>query len=292
MKNAPAAEAAKQEANKTITIPNGTNMQTSKTLQLLLSKLPPAARRSFRLKKIMHNLVAVSELCDAGCKVQFNDEEVLITHNKEIISKGWRDKSTRLWRIPIVEKQQLTREIIPNEQYANAAVQLNTPDYALHLANSVYDCSTQEQLIKFYHATLFSQTKKTLLEAARRGYLRGWPGLTQAAIRKHLDVEDATIKGHLNQVRQGVRSQTETTDPVQHQAKTNYIFATLADVGGTIYMDQTGRFLRVSSRGMKYIMVCSVYNGNYIKAIPIKNCSEGEFKRAYEYIYNICTKKG
>eukprot|EP00957_Ditylum_brightwellii_P199063 15173919-Ditylum_brightwellii.AAC.1 len=66
-------------------------MQTSKTLQLLLSKLPPAARRSFRLNNIMHNLVAVSELCDAGCEVKFNDEEVIITNNKEIISKGWRD---------------------------------------------------------------------------------------------------------------------------------------------------------------------------------------------------------
>eukprot|EP00957_Ditylum_brightwellii_P057790 4382373-Ditylum_brightwellii.AAC.1 len=68
MKNAPAAEAATQEANKTFTIPNGTNMQTSKALQLLLSKLPPAAGRSFRLNKIMHNLVAVSKLCDAGCE--------------------------------------------------------------------------------------------------------------------------------------------------------------------------------------------------------------------------------
>ena len=126
MKNAPSAEAATQEANKTITIPNGTNMQTNKTLQLLLSKLPPAARRGFRLNKIMHNLVAVSELCDSGCEVRFNDEEVLITHNKEIISKGWRDKSTRLWRIPIVEKQQLTKEIIPKEQYANAAVQVSS----------------------------------------------------------------------------------------------------------------------------------------------------------------------
>eukprot|EP00957_Ditylum_brightwellii_P130024 9916763-Ditylum_brightwellii.AAC.1 len=69
----------------------------------------------------MHNLVAVSELCDAGCEVKFNDKEVIITNNTQIISKGWRDKSTRLWRIPIVDKPTLTRDIIPPEQYANAA---------------------------------------------------------------------------------------------------------------------------------------------------------------------------
>jgi hypothetical protein len=39
-------------------------------------------------------------------------------------------------------------------------------------------------------------------------------------------------------------------------------------------------------------MVCYVYDGNYIEAIPIKNRSEGEFKRAYEYIYEMCTTKG
>ena len=35
------------------------------------------------------------------------------------------------------------------------------------LANSIYNCDTQEQLIKFYHATYFSQTKDTLIKAAR-----------------------------------------------------------------------------------------------------------------------------
>eukprot|EP00957_Ditylum_brightwellii_P133299 10163944-Ditylum_brightwellii.AAC.1 len=73
----------------------------------------------------------------------------------------------------------------------------------MHVANSVYDCSTQEQLIKFYHSTMFSPIKKALTEAARRKYLRRWPGFTQAAICKCIAIEEATVKGHLNQARQG-----------------------------------------------------------------------------------------
>eukprot|EP00957_Ditylum_brightwellii_P012738 962828-Ditylum_brightwellii.AAC.1 len=67
----------------------------------------------------------------------------------------------------------------------------------------------QEQLIKFYHETMLSPVKNTLIEAARCGYLPGWLGLTQAAIKKNLDVDEATVKGHLNQVRQGIQSTQE-----------------------------------------------------------------------------------
>jgi hypothetical protein len=163
-------------------------------------------------------------------------------------------------------------------------VQLSTPDYTAHLANSVYACNTQQKLIKYYHAALFSPTKTTLIKAAQRGYLQGWPGLTQAAINKRLENSEATIKGHLNQVRKGVRSTpvTEEEEIEQSNEKTNYIFASIDDLGGTIYTDQTGRFPRVSSRGMKYIMVCYAYDCNFIEAIPLKNRSNNEFQRAYE----------
>eukprot|EP00957_Ditylum_brightwellii_P047973 3643662-Ditylum_brightwellii.AAC.1 len=53
---------------------------------------------------------------------------------------------------------------------------------------------------------MFSPVKKVLIKAARCKYLGGWPGFTQAVIRKHTDVEEPTVKGHLNQARQGVRS--------------------------------------------------------------------------------------
>eukprot|EP00957_Ditylum_brightwellii_P010819 820252-Ditylum_brightwellii.AAC.1 len=97
---------------------------------------------------------------------------------------------------------------------------------------------------------MFSPVEKVLIEAARRKYLQGWPGFTQAAIGKHIDVEDTTVKGHLNQARQGVWS-TQVEEPKCFQEpdnqKTNFVFATLSDLCGTIHTNQTGQFPRVSS---------------------------------------------
>ena len=53
-------------------------METTQTVELLLAKFPKAARRAFRIQSITHNLVAVSELCDAGCTVYFHKHGVEI----------------------------------------------------------------------------------------------------------------------------------------------------------------------------------------------------------------------
>eukprot|EP00957_Ditylum_brightwellii_P169628 12911414-Ditylum_brightwellii.AAC.1 len=83
--------------------------------------------------------------------------------------------------------------------YANTATAINSADFTMHIDKSVYDCNTQKELIQFYYATILSLIKKTLLEAARQGYLQRWPGFMQVSIRKHIDVENATLKGHLIQ---------------------------------------------------------------------------------------------
>eukprot|EP00957_Ditylum_brightwellii_P171328 13042190-Ditylum_brightwellii.AAC.1 len=121
---------------------------------------------------------------------------------------------------------------------------------------------------------MFSPVKKVLIDAARRKYLQWQPGFTQAAICKHINIEEAILKGHLNQVRQGVRS-TQVEEPECKQEsgnqKTHFVFVTLSDLGGTIYTGQTGRFLRVSSKGYRYVMVAYIYDSNYTEAVSIKN---------------------
>ena len=44
-------------------------------------------------------------------------------------------------------------------------------------ANSIKECKNNQQLIKYYHASLVSHPKRTLIEA-EAGYLKGCPGLT------------------------------------------------------------------------------------------------------------------
>eukprot|EP00957_Ditylum_brightwellii_P087540 6664080-Ditylum_brightwellii.AAC.2 len=65
-------------------------------------------------------------------------------------------------------------------------------------------------------------------------------------------VEEDTVKGHLNQSWQGIQSTQKKDDNVDQEpdnTRTQYISATIADMEATIYTDQTGKILQVSSRG-------------------------------------------
>eukprot|EP00957_Ditylum_brightwellii_P190956 14539971-Ditylum_brightwellii.AAC.1 len=81
------------------------------------------------MPEILHNLVAVAELCEAGCTVTFTKEGVEILHCGRTCDRGWRDVPIRLWRIPIVDKSTPAVQQKIEHSYANAAVQLSTPDY-------------------------------------------------------------------------------------------------------------------------------------------------------------------
>ena len=67
-----------QETNKIPSTPNKAEIVTTETLELMLKKLPKAARRLFRVPDIPHNLIAACELVDAGCGVY------LYKHSAEI----------------------------------------------------------------------------------------------------------------------------------------------------------------------------------------------------------------
>ena len=79
-----------------------------------------------------------------------------------------------------------------------------TPTIAV--ANSLYECSNTHKLIHFYYACLNFPVKSTLILAIKAGYLKGFPGLTVDRVRRHIDVDAASERGHMDQVRQGQRS--------------------------------------------------------------------------------------
>ena len=70
----------------------------------------------------------------------------------------------------------------------------------------VYECNNKEQLTKYYHSSLGSHPKSTLISAAKSGYLRGLPGFNAKSISKFIGVEDTTEMGHLRQTQKGVKS--------------------------------------------------------------------------------------
>ena len=74
-----------------------------------------------------------------------------------------------------------------------------TPTY--QSANTVMVDRTRTELKQWYHATLFSPVKQTLIQATKKLSFATWPNLTIDLINKHLPQYMATDKGHMHQTR-------------------------------------------------------------------------------------------
>jgi hypothetical protein len=148
------------------------------------------------------------------------------------------------------------------------------------VANNVYELGNTGELVNYLHKALFSPTKSALLQAVKNGHLVTWPGLTEAAINKHLKLTPSTAMGHMNQRRQNIRSTSKkpittdiedvTTPNMNSGTKTHLVYAVLVDQGH-LYTDLTGKFPVRSSKGNSYVMVCYVYDCNYVKVVPLKS---------------------
>jgi hypothetical protein len=284
-----------QLPTKTIIQPAGGRMFTTKTLQLLLNKLPDAAREAHCAPGIINNLVSVSVLCDAGCEVFFHSTGCEVTFNGETIIRGWRDLRTNMWRISLLGDG--GSNIIPDDD-DNFAEEVTMPSF---IANGIYECNNTDQLIQFYHATMGYPVISTWCKAIDAGYFRGWPSLTSKRARRFIKVVEETEMGHMDQRRTGIRSTRATTkepdsmEPVP-QTPTNdrshEVYMTITDMDGKLYSDQTGRFPITSNRGNCYVVIFFAADGNYIKSYPVKSRHRTQLLKAYEEVYAFLRIRG
>jgi hypothetical protein len=137
-----------------------------------------------------HSLLSVGKLCNEGYIVTFKNTSVTVCNSQELqILSGPRDLDTRLWRINLRQ----------DNQHVHQAV-----------ANNMYELRNTGALVHYFHKALFSPTKYALLQAVKNGYIMTWPGLTEDAIHTHLELTPATAMGHMNQIRQNIRSTSKT----------------------------------------------------------------------------------
>jgi hypothetical protein len=136
-----------------------------------------------------------------------------------------------------------------------------------------------------------------MLQAVKDGHLITWPGLTEDAINKHLNLLPATAMGHMNQRRQNISSTSKTpiadppTPDTDLGSKAHLVYAVVVDKG-QLYTDLTGKFLVRSSKRNSYVMVWYIYDCNYFKVIPMKSRSASEWVKAYDTIHQELTVKG
>jgi hypothetical protein len=161
-------------------MPNGTTIQSSHTCELLLTDLPPQARKAHILPGLVHNsLICVGQLCDNGCDVTFTQEQITVSMDGTCVMYGSRDPRSRLWRVDLEQK------------FETKNVQ----------CNHAHDKSNQKYLINYLHTACFSPVKSTWITAIKNGHFTSWPGLTEHAVEKHLSKSTSTTKGRLNQKR-------------------------------------------------------------------------------------------
>jgi hypothetical protein len=102
--------------------------------------------------------------------------------------------------------------------------------------------------------------------------------------------------GHTNQRRQNIRSTSKTpiedvpTTDTNLGTKTHLVNAVMFDQG-QLYTDLTGKFPVRSSKGNSYVIVCYVYDCNYVKVVPMESRSASEWVEAYDHIHQELTAK-
>jgi hypothetical protein len=94
-------------------------------------------------------------------------------------------------------------------------------------------------------------------------------------VRKDLIKYDAMVKGHMNQIRQHLRStqpvvmeSTPESEMVQED-KCNFTYVAIMETS-QIYTYLTGRFPITSLNGNKYILILYDYDSNSVLSAPMK----------------------
>jgi hypothetical protein len=154
-----------------------------------------------------------------------------------------------------------------------------------------------ERVIRYLHAAAGFPTKSTWLQAIKAGFYATWPMLTTKKVTKHFPESEETQKGHMKQIRSGIRKTNRKVrfvmDGKEEQLKQielniaelrkkrDDVMIKVYECTQSTYSDQTGRFPITSSRGMKYVMVMCEIDGNQILVEPMRSRKANHLVQAY-----------
>ena len=125
---------------------------------------------------------------------------------------------------------------------------------------------TPARIAAYYHATMGSPAMASLLTALSKGIIR-FPGFDSTMLRKNPLSSPATAKGHLDQVRQGMRStaipDAELFDsdvtlypPCRPRSSSRATVAVkIIPFSDMRYTDLTGRYPIQAKNGHQYVLI-------------------------------------
>ena len=139
--------------------PNGQILHSTKGCRLELETLPEEAIESNILPVLAHiYLISIGKLCDDGCEASFNQHNIVVTKDEEVLLKGTKYVMTGLCRVPL---QILHR---PTNQ-----------------SNHLHQVHGKDNAIKYVHTLVFSPVKDTPYIGITSTH--GWDSLQRTSIR-------------------------------------------------------------------------------------------------------------
>jgi hypothetical protein len=178
-----------------ISNPNGQIMTSTHEAKLDLPTLRLAARRAHIIPALQHcSLLSVGSLCGAGYKVNFDKHTMRVLDDGACVLTGTADIHQAECGTSIASTEMHPSSIRPKPNPTNLAAPKLLPT---HTQGSFYPA-------------LF-----TLENALNNNFLTNFPGLTVDTLRRHTPTSIPMDKGHMDQIRQNVRS----TKPPRPQPK-------------------------------------------------------------------------
>ena len=265
-------------------LPDGDTMQATHRTTLNIPELSPTGSPAYLFPKLKSaNLLSIGQFCDDGCNVNFNKHEATVVKNGKTLLTGIRNNNNGMWETTLPITTPLQNAPVPfTDAMANGIIKKET---------------TVNDLINFLHAACFSPSTSTWINAIKRNYFLGWPGLTVKAVQKYLSPSPSTSKGHLDQTQKNQHSipidpfliPPDELDNIKHNVASAAIITMPT---GKIYTDQAGKFPVTSGLGNKYVFILYDHDSNAILAETLKSRQGAEIKRAFLKLTGILKAKG
>ena len=209
--------------------------------------------------------------------------------------QGWRDnKGAKLWRFSL-RPQTATTSDTKEDGQAFTVVPYAAGNSSDLQAFSAYDSPRVEALLRYFYAAVGFPVKSTWLDAIKAGKFDSWPGLTYQNSAKYCPFSDKTLKGHMSQTRQNIRStkpkpptsekiQARPASPPYHSAEiTNELHIWETPISN-IYSNDTARFPIRSRSGNRYVMIIFHCDSNTILHAPLKTKADKHCLEVYKSI--------
>ena len=267
----------------------GIVMRSVATDRFQLAGAPAGALDCKKFIEVTLPLISVGRLCIHGLMVAFNKQGVYVfDRHGTVIAKGRRDPIRNLYLIPVP----VQTAIIQHRQRV-ACVHQATEQLSYEVAANAYEIRVIPALITYLHGCAGFIPKPTWIAGINAGFYDGWPGLTAARVRLHLQKSEHTVMGHLKMVSQGLRS-TSRPRSKRHPVGVAVVEQREIDteLRNHIGMDLPGRYPQTSTTGHKYIFVMYDYDTGYIKPVAMKSRETSEMLRCFDECYTMFKKAG